>query len=98
VVVTYEQAREIARQALEPGWQYGTFCLDDRKIAENDQLYVFDVGARECLVDGDMSFLVAGGVPVVYKADGRLEWLPSVVVGPDPTIRVRPNPNPTLVV
>lgn len=96
VAVTYEQAREIVRRATEEGWPVGTYCLDDRNIVENDTFYVFQVGAREFLVDGDMSYAMAGSVPVVHKADGRLEFVPSFQIGTDPSIRNRPNPAPTL--
>lgn len=94
--ITYESARELVRSAAEPGWSVGTFCLDDREIVENDTMYVFSVGAREHLVDGDRSYAVAGAVPVVYKEDGRLAWLPSSMVGMDDTLARRPNPDPTL--
>jgi hypothetical protein len=70
--VTYEQAREIIRDRLEPGWTHGTFCLDDRSIVENDEFFVFEVGTREFLVDGDGSYEAIGGVPLVYKEDGRV--------------------------
>ena len=53
MAVTYEQAREIVREGLEPGWPHGAFCLDDREIGENDEFYVFKVGAREYLIDGE---------------------------------------------
>ncbi|SCG56391.1 hypothetical protein [Micromonospora inositola] len=96
MAVTYEQARDIVRRATEPDWPVGTYCLDDRKIVENDAFYVFEVGAREFLVGGDMSYMMAGSVPVVYKADGRLEFVPSFQIGTDPSVRNRPNPTPTL--
>jgi hypothetical protein len=95
--VSYEQAREIIRRHFEPTWTHGTFCLDDRRIVENDEFYVFAVGAREFMVDGDESYEVFGGVPVVYKQDGRLGALASVDVATDPTVRVEPNPAPTLI-
>jgi hypothetical protein len=98
MVVSYEEAREIVRAEVEPGWTVGTFCLDDRKIAESPEYYVFEVGAREYLVDGDDNMAVPGGVPVVYKADGRFAWLSSVVVAYDDTVESRPNPSPTLQV
>lgn len=94
--VSYEQARDIIRHHFEPNWTHGTFCLDDRKIVENDEFYVFAVGAREFLVDGDESYEAIGGVSVVYKEDGRVGSLASVVVATDPTIRVGLNPAPTL--
>lgn len=94
--VTYEQAREIIRDRLAPSWTHGTFCLDDRNIVENDEYFVFEVGAREFLVDGDGSYEAIGGVPVVYKEDGRVGSLPSAEVAMDDSIRRRPNPNPTL--
>jgi hypothetical protein len=94
--ITYEAARELVRAAAEPCWSTGTFCLDDRRIVENDAMYVFAVGAREHLVDGNRSYAIAGAVPVVYKADGRLAWLPSPMVGMDDTLTSRPNPDPTL--
>lgn len=96
--VSYEEAREVIRARFEPGWAHGTFCLDDRKIVENDEFYVFSVGAREWLVDGDMSYSILGGVPVVYKSDGHIGGMASVEVAMDPTIQIRPNPNPTLTV
>ncbi|MFB9838784.1 hypothetical protein [Actinoallomurus acaciae] len=96
MAVTYEEARTKVRDALEPGWTHGTFCLDDRTITETDDMYVFEIGAREYLVDGDDSYEVIGGVSVVYKEDGRVASLPSVAVATDPTVRTRPNPHPTL--
>ncbi|MEU5723171.1 hypothetical protein [Micromonospora sp. NPDC047738] len=96
MAVTYEQARDIVRHATEPDWPFGTYCLDDRRIVENDDFFVFEVGAREFLVDGDMSYAMAGSVPVVHKADGRLEYVPSFQIGTDSSIRNRPNPAPTL--
>lgn len=96
MTVSYEQARETVRRATEPGWTLGTYCLDDRRIVENDEIYVFQVGAREYLLDGDRSYATAGGVPVVRKADGELQWLPSPMVGMDTTITARPNPEATV--
>lgn len=98
MAVTYEQARELVRAKFEPGWTHGTFCLDDRTITEHPDYYSFSIGAREWLVDGDESYAVAGGVPVVYKEDGRIASLPSSMVATDPRTTVRPNPNPTLQV
>jgi hypothetical protein len=94
--VTYEQARDIVVRAVEPTWEQGTFCLDDRTITENDAFYAFEVGPREYIVDGDLSYALAGSVPVVRKEDGELEWWPSSMIAMDPTIRTHPNPNPTL--
>jgi hypothetical protein len=88
--VSYEQARDIIRRRLEPTWTHGTFCLDE--------FYVFAVGAREFLVDGDESYEAVGGVSVVYKEDGRVGSLASVAVATDPTVRVAPNPAPTLII
>jgi hypothetical protein len=96
MAVTYEEARDIVVREVGPTWQLGTFCLDDRQIVENDEVYVFSVGAREYLVDGDINYAVPGGVPVVYKADGRLEWRPSFMTATDDSLRTRENPNPTL--
>lgn len=98
-MVTYEEARTIVRSATEPGWAHGTYCLDDRYITENDAMYVFTVGPRELLVGGDEAYRVCGGmIPVVYKETGQCKWLAAIVVVPDPSIRTRPNPSPTLVV
>lgn len=96
MAVTYEEALEAVREFFEPGWNHGTFCIDDRTITETDDVYVFAVGAREFLVDGDSSYEAIGGSSVVYKEDGRVGSLPSVVVATDPTVRSRPNPHPTL--
>jgi 5-formaminoimidazole-4-carboxamide-1-beta-D-ribofuranosyl 5'-monophosphate synthetase len=96
LTISYEEAAEIVRAHFEPGWTRGTFCLDDRNIVENDEFYVFDVGAREDLVDGDVAYAVAGGVPVVFKSDGHIESRASVTIATDPTVRERENPSPTL--
>jgi hypothetical protein len=96
VAVSYEEARDIVVREVAPTWEDGTFCLDDRTITENDEVYAFEIGAREYIVDGDESYAMAGGVPVVRKEDGALEWLPSSMVAMDPTMRSNPNPNPTL--
>ncbi|MGX1805696.1 hypothetical protein ACWIGI_08280 [Nocardia sp. NPDC055321] len=98
-MISYEQARENVLDYYRNGWPdgYGTFCLDDRKIVENDEFFVFDVGCREYLVDGDHSYAIAGGVTVVYKQDGRVGSLPSPEVAMDDTVRMRPNPEPILI-
>jgi hypothetical protein len=98
MTVSYEQARESVRARFEPGWTFGTFCLDDRSIVENDEFYVFDIGAREYLIDDDDEWASFGGVTIVYKEDGRISSLPSPEVATDPTVIIRPNPNPTVVV
>jgi len=59
---------------------------------------MFAIGAREFMVDGDESYEDIGGVSVVYKEDGRVGSLASVVVATDPTVRVAPNPAPTLII
>lgn len=92
---SYAEAREIARREASAGWSVGTFCLDDREILEDDEKYVFKVGAWEYLVGNDARYAMAGGVPVVYKADGQFDWLPSSTVGMDPKIRRTTNPEPT---
>lgn len=96
MTVTYEEARVKVRDHFAPGWTHGTFCLDDRTITETDDVFVFKIGAREFLVDGDNSYETIGGVPVVFKKDGKVGSLPSVAVATDPTVRSRPNPNPTI--
>lgn len=98
MVISYEDARELVRERFAPGWSHGTFCLDDREIIENDEFYAFSVGNREYLVDDDTRYAVPGGVPVVYKEDGRLGYLSAPAMASDPTIRTRPNPKPTLKV
>jgi hypothetical protein len=97
-MMTYEQAREIVREAFEPGWRDGTFCLDDRTIVEDDISYVFAVGPRELLIDGDVSYArFGGGVPAVMKANGALVIMPEVRMAlAAGALRTRPNPHPTL--
>ncbi|GAB3413822.1 hypothetical protein [Flindersiella endophytica] len=96
MAVTYEQAREILRAELEPSWTHGAFCLDDRQIVENDELFVFSVGAREWLVDGDHDYMLIGEVPVVTKADGTAGSRASIEIAMDAGVVTRPNPSPTL--
>jgi hypothetical protein len=98
MAVSYEQAREIVRREIEPQWDQGTFCLDDRQIVENDEVYAFNVGAREWIVDRDDDYRIRGGLPVVDKATGELSWRASVEIATDETMTLRPNPDPTLVV
>ncbi|WP_431954011.1 hypothetical protein [Nocardia lijiangensis] len=93
MAVNFDEAVAIVRAALEPGWPFGTFVIDDRKIVENDQYYVVNAGAREYLVDGDFAYAIAGGVTVVNKQSGEMESRPSVEVALDPTIRSSVNPN-----
>ncbi|WP_141576259.1 hypothetical protein [Actinomadura sp. WMMA1423] len=95
MAVTYEQARELVRAHFEPNWTMGTFCLDDRWIRENDEFYVFNIGAREFIIDGDDSYAVIGSVPIVLKEEGRVASRPSAMIATDPSIRNAPNPNPT---
>ena len=96
MAVSYERAREILPGAFRIWRLNGTFCLDDRTIVENDEFYVFNIAAREFIVDGDVSFATAGGVSIVFKKDGRVEPRPSVMIATDPSIQSRTNPNPTL--
>jgi hypothetical protein len=98
MAVTYEQARELVRAKFEPNWTHGTFCLDDRQIVESDEMYVFTVGAREFLVDGDQGYAVLGGLPVVIKETGEISQRPSVLIATDDRFEERPNPEPTLQV
>jgi hypothetical protein len=57
---------------------------------------VFSVGAREFLLDGDVSYSIPGNVPVVRKSTGELIWMPSPQIALDDNLREHPNPNPTL--
>ena len=98
MTISYEEARELVRQETAPGWSVGTYCLDDREIVENDEMYTFRVGAREHLIEGNISYATPGGVPVVYKETGVLAWLASSEVGMDETLINRPNPEPTVEV
>jgi hypothetical protein len=59
MTIAYEEARELMRRAVEPAWNIGTFCLDDSYIVENDEMFVFSVGAREYLVDDNLGLLSA---------------------------------------
>ena len=94
--VTYEEARDIGVGDVGGGWEVGTFCVDDCQIVESDEVYVFSVEAREYIVGGDINYAVPGGVPVVYRHDGRLEWRPSFMTATDDSLRTRKNPHPTL--
>ncbi|MFC8529470.1 hypothetical protein [Nocardia sp. NPDC057227] len=85
------------RREFEPTWQLGTFCLDDRRIVENDRFWVFTIGAWEWIVEVDLDYAIPGPGVVVYKTDGRIGWVHTVDLASDDTIRSRPNPNPTLL-
>jgi hypothetical protein len=92
-VITYEQARDVVRKSFEPDWTDGTFYLDDRTVLENDELYVFRIGPRELLVDGDLSFARYGGaVPAVVKASGNLVLIPEIrMIDLAGSLRIRSN-------
>jgi hypothetical protein len=99
-VTSYEDARELVRRACEPQWQHGTFCLDDREIVQDAEIFVFKIGPRELLVDGDESFeLYGGGIPVVEKVTGTMSWVPGYLLYDDhPKLERTRNPHPTLQV
>lgn len=92
-MITYEQARDLVRQLFEPDWTDGTFHLDDRTVLENDELYVFRIGPRELLVDGDLSYARYGGaVPAVVKATENVVLIPEVrMVELAASLRIRSN-------
>jgi hypothetical protein len=70
--VSYDEAPEIVRMDTEPGWGFGTYCLDDREILENDEVYVFNVGAREFIVSEDTSFSLE-----ISAREGRVQHFTS---------------------
>jgi hypothetical protein len=92
-MITYEQARDLVRKSFEPEWSDGSFYLDDRTVLENDELYVFRIGPRELLVDGDISYArFGGGVPAVVKANGNLVVIPEVrMIELAGSLRIRSN-------
>lgn len=63
---------------------------------ENDEFFVFSIGAREWLIDDDFAYAIVGGVPVVSKEDGSVSSRPSASIATDDSIVSRPNPAPTL--
>lgn len=92
-MISYEQARDLVRQSFEPDWSDGAFYLDDRTVLENDELYVFRIGPRELLVDGDQTYArFGGGVAAVVKATGNLVVIPEVrMIELAGTLRIRSN-------
>jgi hypothetical protein len=92
--VSYAQARDIMVSNVRPKWTHGTFYVDESEITEDDEMYVFTVGPRELLVDGDDSYQrVGSSLPVVFKDDGRLEWRTWVsLLNSRPGMQSRPNP------
>lgn len=96
--VTYEQAAEIVYEASVATWDpsYGTLIIDDRVIIEDDDVYVFIVGARENLIDMNPEYLTAGDSnAVVDKTDGTLMWIPWHFIQDErPDLVERQNPNP----
>src|SRR5882757_6387655 len=73
--VDLSEARRIAFAEIEGGWQdgWGELMIDSDRTYENDDVYTFDYGAREYLIDGDFRYALAGyRIPVVRKADGAV--------------------------
>jgi hypothetical protein len=96
MTVSYNEARRLVIETLAPNWHDGTFCLDDRLIVEDDDLYFFKVGARELLVDGDISYArFGGGVAGVVKSTGMVVWIPEIRLALRAhSLHMRRNPRP----
>jgi hypothetical protein len=94
-VITYREARALVATALARSWREGTFCIDDRQIIEDDDAFLFPVGPREQLVDGDQAYATfGGGVVAVVKSRREVVWVPEVRLIPRlASLRVRPNPD-----
>lgn len=54
-MITFDEARQIVKDALGPEWTWGTLHVP-RKGYEDADGYLMTVGAREWLVDGDPHF------------------------------------------
>ena len=97
-MMMYDEAAAKAHAAALSLWDaaLGTFCFDDREIEEDDEVFVFAVGPREDIVEGDPDFVRDGAsVPLVYKETGQLDWLPqSVIYATHLDLRIRTNPSP----
>lgn len=98
MTLTYEQAADLAHRAGAAAWDsaWGTFCFDDRRITEDQEVYVFHGGPREDIVDNDRALLrVGAGLAVVNKETGAIERLPWVcLMTTRPGLKSRPNPYP----
>jgi hypothetical protein len=95
MAISYAQARDIVLAEVPPQWTLGTFYMDESTITEDDEVFVFTVGPRELLIDGDEDYERDGSsLPVVSKEDGRLEWLtwPFLLIN-RPELEARPNPD-----
>ena len=95
MAIGYAQARDIVLTEVPPQWTLGTFYLDESTIIEDGDVFVFTVGPRELLVDGDKDYERDGSaLPVVFKDDGRLEWLTwaYLLINRD-DLETRPNPD-----
>jgi hypothetical protein len=76
MAVSYEEARDLVRAELAAEWSIGTFWIDESRRAEDDTIFLFFVGAREFIVDGNLDFASVGTmVPVVTKSDGEFHWV-----------------------
>lgn len=97
-MISYDEARRKIVDEASRNWARGTFCLDDREIVEDDSIFVFNVGAREYVVDGDRSYVGMGApIPTVDKETGAVAWVPGMLLyGQHPDLQRRPNPDPTL--
>lgn len=98
MATTYEQAAKAVYDASIKEWEpsWGTFLLDDRDIIEDDEVFVFIVGAREMLIDMNPDFTtVGGGNGVVSKIDGTLTRVPWIFVEEEhPNLVQYKNPHP----
>jgi hypothetical protein len=76
MTATLEEAYKTIEREVGRDWDTGTFMIERGKTAESDLAWVFSVGAREYLVDGNRDFLILGGnVPVILKFTGELRWI-----------------------
>lgn len=68
----FDEARELAAQAIAPSWQprMGTLYADTKGL-EDKRFFVVHVNAEEWLVDGDMTYMLMDApLVLVRKSDG----------------------------
>lgn len=76
--VSFDDARQIVARARRDVGRRGNYMIAEYGY-ESTQHWLFVDGARELIVDGDLSFLIVGEGPLlVDKFTGELIELPSL--------------------
>lgn len=69
-MITFEQARTIAAEKVEPIWNKGMGTLYADTVGyEDDKAYAINVGAEEWIIDGEADFMIMDAPLVIVDKE-----------------------------